>query len=85
MAGSCHSLPVRRETNEMGMFPEVFRALRADWGETELAALFATDAGSASLHNATLVHDAGHGYLMMLNDFHPTLTVAHPFWTHAAT
>jgi hypothetical protein len=70
---SLNCLPVRRETNEMGMFPEVFRSLLADWGETELAELFATDAGSASLQNATLVHDAGHGYLMMLNDFQPEL------------
>ena len=70
---SLDCLPVRRETNEMGMFPEVFRALLADWGETELAELFATDAGSASLANATLVHEASRGYLMMLNDFQPEL------------
>ncbi len=66
-------IPVRRETNEMGMFPEVLSALLADWGKTELAELFATDAGSASLANATMVNDAGHGYLMMLNDFQPEL------------
>lgn len=66
-------IPVRAETNEMGMFPDVMNSLLEDWGQTELCELIATDAGSASLHNATLVDEAGLGYLMVLNDFQPEL------------
>jgi len=66
-------MPVRRETNEMGMFPEVLAAILADWGGTSLAELIATDAGSASLKNASLVNAAFRGYLMVLNDSQPEL------------
>jgi len=62
---SLDCVPVRGETNEMGMFPEVFKAALADWGETEMGELFATDAGSASLkerhagerHRPWVLHD----------------------------
>jgi hypothetical protein len=66
-------IPVRRETNEMGMFPEVLTAVLADWRDTELAELIATDSGSASLKNASLVNDSGCGYLMVLDAFQPEL------------
>jgi len=67
------TIPVRRETNEMGMFPEVLEAILEDWGNTDLPELVAADAGSASLANATLVNEAGLGYLMVLNGFQPEL------------
>jgi hypothetical protein len=66
-------VPVRRETNEMGMFAEVFEQFLKDWGNTELVELVATDSGSASLSNATLVNQAGCGYLMVLDAFQPEL------------
>ena len=57
----------------MGMFAEVFKQFLADWGDTELAELVATDSGSTSLSNATLVDQAGCGYLMVLDAFQPEL------------
>lgn len=66
-------VPVHGKTNEMGTFPQVFTAIKEDWGNTDLLELVATDSGSASLANATLVDDSGVGYLMVLDDFQPEL------------
>ena len=66
-------VPVPGKTNEMGTFSDVFAAIVEDWGNTDLLELVATDSGSASLANATLVDDSGVGYLMVLDDFQPEL------------
>ena len=66
-------VPVRAETNEMGMFPEVLARIRANWGNTWQIELLSMDAGMTSLDNATLVDQANLGYLMAVKDNQPTL------------
>ena len=66
-------VPVRAETNEMGMFPEVLARIEANWGNTWQIELLSVDAGMTSLDNATLVDRANLGYLMAVKDNQPTL------------
>lgn len=66
-------VPVRAETNEMGMFPEVLARIQANWGKTWQIELLSVDAGMTSLENATLVNEANLGYLMAVKENQPTL------------
>lgn len=58
------AVPVRGNTNEMGMFPEVLSALLAAWKEIGLVDLVSVDAGSVSKDHAEAVDGAGLLYLM---------------------
>jgi len=66
-------VPVRGETNEMGMFAEVFDALSAEWGDKRLFELVSVDAGMTSRANADLVVRRGLHYLMAVKDTQPEI------------
>jgi len=66
-------VPVRGETNEMGMFPEVFGALMDGWGDKGLFELVSVDAGSTSRANADLVVSRGKQYLMAVKETQPEI------------
>lgn len=66
-------VPVRAETNEMGMFPAVLARIQANWGSTWQIELVSVDSGMTSLDNATLVDQANLGYLMAVKDNQPTV------------
>lgn len=66
-------VPVRAETNEMGMFPEVLARIQGNWGNTWQIELLSVDAGMVSLENATLVDQANLGYLMAIKEGQPTI------------
>lgn len=61
-------VPVRGETNEMGMFPEVFDALMVSWGSKGLFQLVSVDAGMTSKANADLVVSHKVHYLMAVKE-----------------
>jgi predicted transposase YbfD/YdcC len=68
-----HVTPVPRETNEMGVLPQVLRELRAAYGQ-ELFQLVTADAGMTSEANARLMHEEFHlGYLLALKENQPEL------------
>jgi len=61
------------ETNEMGYFKVAWAALLRSYGRADLFAAVTLDAGYASKENATLVDDAGKGYVLRINASQPTL------------
>lgn len=68
-----HVTPVPRETNEMGVLPQVMQELRAAYGD-ELFRLVTADAGMASEANARLLHEEMRvGYLFALKENQPDL------------
>jgi predicted transposase YbfD/YdcC len=66
-------VPVRGETNEMGMFAEVFGALTRDWAGKGLFELVSVDAGMTSRANADLVVGSKLHYLMAVKDTQPEI------------
>ena len=58
------AVPVRGNTNEMGMFPEVLASLLREWKACGLVDLLSVDAGSVSKDHAEAVDRAGLLYLM---------------------
>jgi predicted transposase YbfD/YdcC len=58
------AVPVRGNTNEMGMFPEVLASLLREWKQCGLVDLVSVDAGSVSKDHAGAVDKAGLLYLM---------------------
>lgn len=64
-------LAIPAQTNEMGIFPEVFAALEAAYGA--LIEIYSMDSGYGSLQNATLVTEARKGYIFVLKENQPEL------------
>ena len=62
------AIPIPAQTNEMGHFAQAFRELIAQYGRSDLFQMVTLDAGFNSAENATLIHDAGYGYLVRLSD-----------------
>lgn len=62
---------IRADTNEGGMFPEVFQALEAHY--TALIEIYSLDAGFCSRANAQLIAAAHKGYIMGLKGNQPEL------------
>lgn len=65
--------PVPAATNEMGAFGYAFRRFAAEWTNRGLVEMVSVDAGMVSKENATLVHEAGFGYLMAVKETQPTI------------
>jgi len=62
---------IRANTNEGGMFPEVFQALEANYGA--MIEIYSLDAGFCSLTNARLIAEAHKGYIIGLKGNQPEL------------
>ena len=62
---------IRAETNEGGMFPEVFPVLETSYGA--LIEVYSMDAGFCSLANATRIAEAHKGYIFGLKGNQPEL------------
>jgi Transposase DDE domain len=62
---------IRANTNEGGMFPEVFRALEANYAA--LIEIYSLDAGFCSRANAQLIAEAHKGYIIGLKGNQPDL------------
>jgi hypothetical protein len=61
------------ETNEMGYFKVAWARLLRTYRRSHLFEAVTLDAGYASKDNATLVDDAGKGYVLRINESQPTL------------
>jgi len=59
-------IPIRSDTNDMGMFAEAFTALEANY--KSLYEICSVDAGFCSEKNACLVADANKAYIMALKE-----------------
>ena len=64
-------IPIRSDTNDMGMFAEAFAALEANY--KSLYEICSVDAGFCSQANAHLVADANKAYIMALKENQPQL------------
>lgn len=62
---------IRADTNEGGMFPEVFQELEANYGA--MLEIYSLDAGFCSRANAQLIAEAHKGYIMGLKGNQPDL------------
>ena len=64
-------LAIPAETNEMGIFPDVFASLVAAYGV--MVEVYSMDSGYCSLQNATIVAAAKKGYIFALKENQPEL------------
>lgn len=73
-AASCPAIDqmaIPAETNEMGIFPQVFAALEEAYAS--IIEVYSMDSGYCSLANATRVHEKKKGYIFVLKENQPDL------------
>lgn len=68
-----HEHPIPADTNDMGVFPDAYGVVRAEFGGSDLFEVASCDAGFCSLANATLVHESDKAYIFGLKGNQPEL------------